>query len=287
MDARCRPRARAWSRRWVARARGRGGRHRAGADGGARRRRGQAARARPILWLDVRADVGGARARRGARAWRRAEAIGGNRMHAYFLGPKLAWLRAHEPESARARGVGAAVARLRRDAPHRRGGVRSLDGDAVRAALRRAGGALVGGGCARGGRRGCASLPRIARAHDVLGRVTARGRRGDRAFARAPRWSRAAATSRRARSAPASSSEGQACLMLGTAGNLLMPMREPRFDSRLINSHHVGSERWLALGGTLCGAALEWFRRACAPGVAVGAARGRGERDRGGRRGAS
>jgi xylulokinase len=62
--------------------------------------------------------------------------------------------------------------------------------------------------------------------------------------------------------------EGQACLMLGTAGNLLVPTRAPRFDARLINSHHVGCERWLTLGGTLCGAALEWFRSAMAPGVA-------------------
>jgi sugar (pentulose or hexulose) kinase len=44
-------------------------------------------------------------------------------------------------------------------------------------------------------------------------------------------------------------------------------MDQPRFDSRLVNSHHVGCDRWLALGGTLCGAALEWFRGACAPGV--------------------
>jgi xylulokinase len=61
--------------------------------------------------------------------------------------------------------------------------------------------------------------------------------------------------------------EGEACLMLGTAGNLLLPMKQPRFDARLLNSHHVGCDRWLALGGTLCGAALEWFRRACAPGA--------------------
>jgi len=61
--------------------------------------------------------------------------------------------------------------------------------------------------------------------------------------------------------------EGDACLMLGTSGNMLMPMGEPRFDSRLINSHHVGKDCWLALGGTLCGAALEWFRGACAPGA--------------------
>jgi xylulokinase len=62
--------------------------------------------------------------------------------------------------------------------------------------------------------------------------------------------------------------EGQACLMLGTAGNLLMPTRAPRFDARLIHSHHVGCDRWLSLGGTLCGAALEWFQRVVAPGVA-------------------
>ena len=37
--------------------------------------------------------------------------------------------------------------------------------------------------------------------------------------------------------------------MLGTAGNLLMPMTQPRFDARLINSHHVGCERWLAPRG--------------------------------------
>jgi xylulokinase len=59
--------------------------------------------------------------------------------------------------------------------------------------------------------------------------------------------------------------EGEACLMLGTAGNLAMPMRHARFDPRLIASHHVGCERWLSLGGTLCGGALEWFRCTFAP----------------------
>jgi xylulokinase len=61
--------------------------------------------------------------------------------------------------------------------------------------------------------------------------------------------------------------EGQVGLMLGTAGNLLVPMAAPRFDTRLIQSHHVGVERWLAIGGTLCGGALEWFREACASGA--------------------
>jgi xylulokinase len=55
--------------------------------------------------------------------------------------------------------------------------------------------------------------------------------------------------------------------MLGTAGNLLVPRASPGFDARLIQSHAVGSDGWLSLGGTLCGAALEWFRRVFAPGV--------------------
>ena len=61
---------------------------------------------------------------------------------------------------------------------------------------------------------------------------------------------------------------GEACLMLGTAGNLIMPLAAPDFDTRLINSHHVGCDRYLALGGTLSGALQEWFRSVAAPGVA-------------------
>src|SRR4029078_11579723 len=61
---------------------------------------------------------------------------------------------------------------------------------------------------------------------------------------------------------------GEACLMLGTAGNLIMPLAAPDFDTRLINSHHVGCDRYLALGGTLSGALQEWFRSIAAPGAA-------------------
>ena len=39
--------------------------------------------------------------------------------------------------------------------------------------------------------------------------------------------------------------------MLGTAGNLIMPLATPDFDTRLINSHHVGCDRYLALEGEL------------------------------------
>jgi len=56
--------------------------------------------------------------------------------------------------------------------------------------------------------------------------------------------------------------EGESCLMLGTAGNLLVPRRTPGRDARLINSHHVGADIWLSLGGTLSGGAQEWLRYA-------------------------
>ena len=56
--------------------------------------------------------------------------------------------------------------------------------------------------------------------------------------------------------------EGSACLMLGTAGNLLVPRRTPGQDPRLINSHHVVPNRWLSLGGTMSGGAQEWLRHA-------------------------
>src|SRR5262249_47781685 len=55
--------------------------------------------------------------------------------------------------------------------------------------------------------------------------------------------------------------EGEACLMLGTSGNIVVPTATARFDARLIQSHHVGCDRWLALGGTMCGAASAWFKR--------------------------
>ena len=55
--------------------------------------------------------------------------------------------------------------------------------------------------------------------------------------------------------------------MLGTSGNLIVPLARPDFDTRLINAHHVGCDRYLALGATLCGAVQEWFRRRVRPGV--------------------
>jgi xylulokinase len=218
-----------------------------------------------ILWLDVRAAAE-ARALDAALGSSVAESIGGNRMHAYFLGPKLAWLRAHE------------AAKLDRAAhvlqSHAFVGMR-LTGEAacdpstamLCSPLFDARAGTWSEVAARAVGVPLACLPRIARADEVLGRVT-------RAVAASTGLREGTPVVAGGGDFAASAlgvgvtSEGQACLMLGTAGNLLMPMREPRFDPRLINSHHVGSDAWLALGGTLCGAALEWFRRACAPGVA-------------------
>jgi xylulokinase len=217
-----------------------------------------------IVWLDTRA-AREAIAIDAALGPGVAEAIGGNRMHAYFLGPKLAWLRAHEPAALERTSL---VLQSHAFVAMRLTGEAASDPstamlcsplfDATTGGWSEAGARAVG--------LATAALPRILRAHDVVGRVT-----------------RAAATATGLREGTpvvagggdfASSAlgagvtdEGQACLILGTAGNLLLPMKKPRFDSRLINSHHVCGDAWLAMGGTLCGAALEWFRSTCAPGA--------------------
>ncbi|MBV9949549.1 MAG: hypothetical protein JOZ69_22090, partial [Myxococcales bacterium] len=215
-----------------------------------------------ILWLDVRADRE-ARAIDAALGEGRAEAYGGNRMHAYYLGPKLAWLRTNEPDvlcrtrwvlqshafvvfrlTGRAT-VEASTAMLSSPLFDARSGVWSEEG------LRATGIAAE-------------ILPPISRSTDVAGVVTHDAARESGLPEGTPV---VAAGGDFAASALGAGvfEDGEACLMLGTAGNLLMPRDTPLFDGRLINSHHVGCERWLSLGGTLCGAALEWFRAAAAP----------------------
>ena len=217
-----------------------------------------------ILWLDVRA-ADEARGLEAALGPGRAEAIGGNRMHAYFLGPKLAWLRAHEPELLER---AALVLQSHAFVAMRLTGEAACDPstamlcaplfDAHAGSWSEPGASAVG--------VPTRLLPRVMRAHEVLGRVTREAaaatglREGTPVVAGGGDFASSALGA-------GVIEEGQACLMLGTAGNLLLPTRQPRFDSRLLNSHHVGCDRWLALGGTLCGAALEWFRRACAPGA--------------------
>jgi xylulokinase len=220
---------------------------------------------RAILWLDVRADRE-ARAVEAALGHGRAEALGGNRLHAYYLGPKLAWLRAHDPAAL---DRAALVLQSHAFVALRLTGEAACDPSTAMLCTplfdARAGTWSEEGAQAVGVRTGV--LPRIVRSHDVLGAVT---REAAAATGLGEGTPVVAGGGDFAASALGAGvvDEGEACLMLGTAGNVLVPTREPRFDSRLINSHHVGSDRWLSLGGTLCGAALEWFRRAFAPGAA-------------------
>jgi xylulokinase len=220
---------------------------------------------RAILWLDVRADVE-ARAIDRALGKGRAEAIGGNRMHAYYLGPKLAWVRAHEPPVLdRTAFVLQSHAFL----------VARLTGENVCDEST----AML---CAplfdarsrewseEGARAACVPrriLPRIVRAEQVVGVVTDAAAEATGLRAGTPVVGGGGDFAASALGMGVVE-EGEACLMLGTSGNLLMPMRRPTFDSRLVNARHVGVDRWLSLGGTLCGAALEWFRRTHAPGEA-------------------
>jgi xylulokinase len=187
-------------------------------------------------------------------------------MHAYFLGPKLAWLRANQPDALdRAE----CVLQSHAFVAMRLTGEAACDPSTAMlcAPLFDAATQTWSEEGARAAGVPVHLLPRLARAHDVLGAVTSEAaaatglREGTPVVAGGGDFAASALGA-------GVIDQGQACLMLGTAGNLLMPMEQPRFDSRLINSHHVGCERWLSLGGTLCGAALEWFRRACAPGVA-------------------
>jgi xylulokinase len=228
--------------------------------------RGQLRPLRPaILWLDTRADAE-ARALDAALGAGRAEAIGGNRMHAYYLGPKLAWLRAHEPGTL---DRAAFVLQSHAFVALRLTGEAACDRSTAMlcAPLFDAAAGHWSDEGARAVGVATRALPRILRADDVLGRVsreaaTATGlREGTPVVAGGGDFAASALGA-------GVIEEGQACLMLGTAGNLLMPTTAPRFDARLIQSHHVGCDRWLSLGGTLCGAALEWFRRVFAPGVA-------------------
>jgi xylulokinase len=217
-----------------------------------------------ILWLDVRAAAQ-AREVDAALGPGRARAISGNRMHAYYLGPKLAWLREREPEVL---DRAALVLQSHAFVVMKLTGVASCDPSTAMLCAPlfdvRAGAWSEEGTHAAGIPKRI--LPPLARSHDVVGGVTSAAaaatglREGTPVVAGGGDFASSALGA-------GVVEEGEACLMLGTAGNLLLPLCAPRFDDRLINSHHVGCDRWLSLGGTLCGAALEWFRRTFAPGI--------------------
>lgn len=204
-----------------------------------------------ILWLDTRADG-------------EARELG---TEAYYLGPKLLWLARHEPAAlARSRWVLQSHAFL----AMRLTGEVAVDPSTaalavplfdlgalewVHDAFIRVHDASSGAGVTP------AQMPPVRRSHEVLGAVTSEAARVTGLRAGTPvvvgGGDFAAATL-----GAGVVAEGEACLMLGTAGNLLVPRRTPGTDARLINAHHVGAETWLSLGGTLSGGAQEWLRHA-------------------------
>ncbi len=199
-----------------------------------------------ILWLDTRADL-------------EAHELG---TRAYYLGPKLAWLARHDAASlARTRHVLQSHAFVAYRLTNRVATDPSTAAlalplfDASTCAWSHAAARAIG--------LRPEQLPPICRAKDILGRVTAEAARATGLRAGTPVVAGggdfAAATL-----GAAVVAEGEACLMLGTAGNLLVPVRAPGTDPRLIHAHHVGVDTWLSLGGTLSGGAQEWLRHALA-----------------------
>jgi len=204
-----------------------------------------------VLWLDTRADA-------------EAKELG---TEAYYLGPKLLWLARHEPVAvARTRWVLQSHAFL----AYRLTGEVATDLSTAALAIplfdlaglswkEGAFGRVQDG--ARGAGIRAEHMPPARRAHEVLGHVTSDAADATGLRAGTPvvvgGGDFAAATL-----GAGVVDEGDACLMLGTAGNLLVPRRSPGTDARLINAHHVGADVWLSLGGTLSGGAQEWLRRA-------------------------
>lgn len=197
-----------------------------------------------ILWLDTRADA-------------EAKELG---THAYYLGPKLLWLARHEASTlARARWILQSHAFV----AWKLTGEVATDPSTAALCLPLfdlGARAWLHSACKAIGVRPDA-LPPIRRANDVLGAITPDAARATGLRAGTPvvvgGGDFAAATL-----GAGVVDEGEACLMLGTAGNLLVPRRTPGADARLINAHHVGADAWLSLGGTLSGGAQEWLRHA-------------------------
>ena len=214
-----------------------------------------------ILWLDVRSETEVEAL--AAAVGPEGERVSGNRFHAYYLGAKLAWLRRHEPALfdrpiTILQSHSYPILRL----------TGALVTDYSSAALcsplydcrARAWSAAT---CARMG-VDRAWLPEIKPSHAIAGRVTAAAAR-ETGLSEGTPIAVGGADFAASTLAAGVTEPGEACLMLGTAGNLIMPLAAPDFDTRLINSHHVGCERYLTLGGTLSGALQEWFRSIVAP----------------------
>lgn len=212
-----------------------------------------------ILWLDTRSEIE-AREIADRLGQGVCERVGGNRVHAYYLGPKLSWLMHHRPE---------VFDRTWKILQSHSYPVMKLTGEVVTdyssaalcAPLYDARARAWSGAACQALGIATDLLPAIRPAHAVAGSIT---RRAAQETGLVPGTPVAVGGGDFACSTLAAGvlEEGEACLMLGTAGNLLMPLGAPRFDPRMINSHHVGCDRYLTLGGVLSGAVLEWCRAA-------------------------
>lgn len=184
-----------------------------------------------ILWLDTRAEA-------------EAQALG---IPAYYLGPKLSWLEAQ----GKLAGV-TAIAQSHAYLTYRLTGELATDPSTAALCLPHFDLAK------RQWKDSPFPFPPVRAAHEILGHVRANPfglREGTPVVAGGGDF--AAATL-----GAGVVAEGEACLMLGTAGNLLVPRSTPGRDARLIHAHHVGADVWLSLGGTLSGGAQEWLRKA-------------------------
>jgi len=219
---------------------------------------------RAILWLDVRSEAEVAAVAAGVGP--AGERASGNRLHPYYLGPKVAWVRRHAPE----RFDQAVVLLQSHSYPVMRlTGARCTDFSSASLC------APFYDAEGRAWSRDVLTrldirvdlLPALRPAHDIAGGVTAAAARETGLREGTPVVVGGADFAASALAAGVTEL-GEAALMLGTAGNLILPFTRADFDTRFINSHHVGCDRYLALGSTLSGAVQEWFRTVAAPGVA-------------------
>ncbi len=128
-----------------------------------------------------------------------------------------------------------------------------------------------------------ALLPPVRRADEIVGGVTARGRRGDRSPRRDAGRRRARPITSRRPSRPGSSRDGDLLVKLGSAGDILLASDEPLVDERLYLDFHLVPGKYLPNGCMAAsGSFIRWFQRELAGGASLEALDAEAEAGRGG-----